>query len=1247
MALRARTHVFLLLLACILPMLGFSAFAIVTLSDAEREADKTQSTSTARALSASVDMKLKTGAAALAVLATSESLYSADLSRFYEQCLEIARQHNAWIILADASGQSIFNTRVSLGSPLPRLQLLDLVEAAVRDRAIQISGIFTGGMSGRPQVSIYAPVVRQDQVTHVLIMSLEPDEIRRVLLEQYLPETWRAVVVDRENRVVTRNRVLDRTPVAIVVPALAEQLQATNETSFVAPDESGTILLSTFTKSAYSGWTLVVGIPVSELNAPQRRSLLAIGIAAGVMLLLGVVVAAWIGGRLNRSMGRLSSAALALALGEEAPLTPVRTNVAEINDVMSSLGRASDQLLWRSRERDRAEAALRESEQRFRDIAEVSADSIWEMGPDLRFTSFHGDFYGQHLIDPPTVIGKTRWELVGADPAQDEMWHQHKLDLESHRPFRQFRIISSTKGHRSFLSISGKPVFNEAGTFLGYRGTATNEDAIVEARERAEQAEALLRDAIESIAEGFAIFDANGCLVMQNQRNREIFGGALDHVRPGMTFEQILREGIAKGLYVGAHGQEEEWIAERLNQHRDNSGVMEQRLGNGRWLLITARRMKNGGIASTRMDITAMKQAQAALRESEQRFRDIAEVSADWIWETGPDSRLTHFHGDFQGHDRIDPPDLIGKTVAEILGLDPKTDPAWQKHLLDLEARTPFRRLRVAARVYDRRIFLSISGKPRFGESGEFLGYRGTATDETAIFEVREQVDRAEALLRDAVESSSEGFAIFDPQDRLVMFSDRNREIYGDGLEYMHPGMTFEQILRAGLAKGLYAEAQGREEEWLADRLRQHQEASGIIEQRLSNGRWVLITERRMQNGGMATTRMDITALKEAQAALRESETRLERAQEIAGIGSWELDVATGRYIWSKEMYRIRDLSPETFDPTTDRLAGSIHEDDFPSVHEWLVRLKSGAPQETIEYRTQRPSGEWRIVSLEGRAIPNEAGAITRVAGTLRDITELRHAEQEHRELEQQLQHSQKLEALGVLAGGIAHDLNNALVPIFVTAKLGLKHAGEDARLRREFDLIYQSGVRARDLIKRILAFSRKEAVNRRGFRLDQIIADDLAMLRASTPSTIAIEADIQPVPEIFGEPEQMHQVVINLVTNAVQAVGARLGTISVSLGAAAQGTADSTPFIRLAIRDTGCGMDEATMRRIFEPFFTTKPVGEGTGLGLSMVHGVVTSHGGTIRVESEPGKGTCFTIELPTAATPAESAFASAGAAA
>ena len=262
----------------------------------------------------------------------------------------------------------------------------------------------------------------------------------------------------------------------------------------------------------------------------------------------------------------------------------------------------------------------------------------------------------------------------------------------------------------------------------------------------------------------------------------------------------------------------------------------------------------------------------------------------------------------------------------------------------------------------------------------------------------------------------------------------------------------------------------------------------------------------------------------------------------------------------------------------------------------------------------------------------DDGGKATHLIAALRDVTELRTAEARQREMEQQLLHSQKLEALGTLAGGVAHELNNTLVPVLALAKLTMRGLPEGGREHANLATISRAAERARDLVQQIVAFSRKDAPKRVTVDLAELVSGCLKLLAASLPSTIQIAETISDVLPICGDPGQLHQVVVNLVVNAAQAIGNGMGTIAVTLTdiRACAGDPAMTPFIRLSVRDTGCGMDEATRRRIFEPFFTTKPVGEGTGLGLSVVHGVVVDHGGRITVHSEPGHGTCVEVFLP-----------------
>jgi PAS domain S-box-containing protein len=266
----------------------------------------------------------------------------------------------------------------------------------------------------------------------------------------------------------------------------------------------------------------------------------------------------------------------------------------------------------------KTEQRLRQSERMFQDIAEVSGDWIWETDREHRFTTLSGGSTVALPVRPNTLIGMTRWAGAHADPERDAEWGRHKADLDAHRPFRRFRYsISLPTGGHMFVSASGKPVFDDANEFIGYHGTATDETVIVEARRRAERAEALLRSAIESISEGFAIYDDDERLVMSNASYRSLFDDNGEQLVPGTRFEEVLRHGLAKEKYPDAIGREAEWIAEQLHQHRNPKEAIEFRLRNDRWALVTKRRMANGWTAVLRVDITAHKLAEEQLRQAQ------------------------------------------------------------------------------------------------------------------------------------------------------------------------------------------------------------------------------------------------------------------------------------------------------------------------------------------------------------------------------------------------------------------------------------------------------------------------------------------------------------------------------------------------------------------------------------------------------------------------------------------------------
>jgi nitrogen-specific signal transduction histidine kinase/ActR/RegA family two-component response regulator len=236
------------------------------------------------------------------------------------------------------------------------------------------------------------------------------------------------------------------------------------------------------------------------------------------------------------------------------------------------------------------------------------------------------------------------------------------------------------------------------------------------------------------------------------------------------------------------------------------------------------------------------------------------------------------------------------------------------------------------------------------------------------------------------------------------------------------------------------------------------------------------------------------------------------------------------------------------------------------------------------------------------------------------------------------LHQAQKMEAMGALAGGIAHDFNNLLFPIIGHAEMVLDDLPQDSPLRESIQQIYTGAVRARELVHQILAFSRQEKSERIQMKMQPILKEGLKLLRSSIPATIAIRQRISPdCGPVTADPVQIHQILMNLATNAYHAMEHDVGTLTVGLESCRLDTPETIDpalapgtYACLTVADTGMGMDAGTLDKIFTPFFTTKEKGKGTGMGLSVVHGIVTDMKGAVQVHSEPGKGSEFRVYLP-----------------
>jgi signal transduction histidine kinase len=387
-------------------------------------------------------------------------------------------------------------------------------------------------------------------------------------------------------------------------------------------------------------------------------------------------------------------------------------------------------------------------------------------------------------------------------------------------------------------------------------------------------------------------------------------------------------------------------------------------------------------------------------------------------------------------------------------------------------------------------------------------------------------------------------------------------------------------------------------------------------------------------------TTEDVTERKKAEKALQESQASLEFAQSMAHLGSWDLDLAEGRGRWSKEMFRLFERDPALGVPNFTDFVEMVHPEDRTQLLEAQQRVIESGEQCRQEFRTTPARGPIHHFASIIQAVKDSSGSVQRVAGAVQDITERKQAEQNQRELEAQIQQGQKLESLGILAGGIAHDFNNLLTAILGHANLALMDLAPESPARESLCEIDKATSRAAELCRQMLAYAGKGRFVVEPINLSRLVEELTRLLHVSISKKALLRCQLaEGLPAVDADPAQLRQLAMNLVINAADAIGDADGIITISTGTmqcdedslrGGQLTAPPIPgrYVYLEVIDTGCGMDAQTRARIFDPFFTTKFTGRG--LGLSAVLGIVRSHHGALKVESELGLGTTFRVLFP-----------------
>jgi len=375
-------------------------------------------------------------------------------------------------------------------------------------------------------------------------------------------------------------------------------------------------------------------------------------------------------------------------------------------------------------------------------------------------------------------------------------------------------------------------------------------------------------------------------------------------------------------------------------------------------------------------------------------------------------------------------------------------------------------------------------------------------------------------------------------------------------------------------------------------------------------------------------------------AELKEGRLRLELALHGYDLGLWDWNIPSGRVDFNERWAEMLGYSLDEIEPNVAIWEKLAHPDDWPAVHAAIdLHLRGKTSSYECELRMRHKDGHWVWIHDCGKAVERSAdGAPIRVAGTHLDITERKHAEAEHEKLEVQFRQAQKMEAVGRLAGGVAHDFNNMLQVIISYAELALGKLTPSDPLHAAVQQIMKASRRSADLTGQLLAFARKQLIAPKVVDLNESVAGILKMLQR----LIGEDIDLAFVPghdlgKVKIDPSQVDQILANLAVNARDAISS-VGKVTIETDNAdfdesyCQSHDGFLPgqYVLLAVNDDGCGMDKETQARLFEPFFTTKPQGQGTGLGLATVYGIVKQNNGFINVYSEQGKGTTFMIYLP-----------------
>ncbi|MDD2235814.1 MAG: PocR ligand-binding domain-containing protein [Kiritimatiellae bacterium] len=642
----------------------------------------------------------------------------------------------------------------------------------------------------------------------------------------------------------------------------------------------------------------------------------------------------------------------------------------------------------------------------------------------------------------------------------------------------------------------------------------------------------------------------------------------------------------------------------------------------------------------TCLDITKLKQAEEGFRTSKERLSITLNSIADGVISTNEDGRIVHMNPMAESLCGWTLADAAGKPLAEVFRIvhaetrEAVANPV--KEVLEKGTTVALANHTVLISKNGSEYQIADSAAPIKTKKGEIRGVVLVFSDVTEKYANQKKIKESEKKYHSLFSEMAEGVyihkMIYNQEGEAVNY----RIIDANPASGKHLNIKSEEAI-GKLATELF----GTEEVPFLD----------IYEKVTKTGihfefekyfhpmkKHFHISVYSLGNGKFGTVFADITERKRFEKELRERDEDLKETQRIAHVGSWHLDILTNEVTWSEELYKMYGFDPSLPPPSYSEHHTFFTPESWDRLSKALPKtIETGIPYE-LELETVQKDNRNGWIWVRGEVELDEKGATVGLRGAAQDITERKHIEEDQRKLQTQLIQAQKMESVGRLAGGVAHDFNNMLGVILGHADMIMEELDPALPIYADLEEISKAAQRSAALTRQLLAFARKQTVTPKVINLNETLEGMLQMLHRLIGEDIELVwRPGKDLALVKIDPSQVDQMLANLCVNARGAI-ADVGRITIETGTVVfdeeycSEHVDFVPgeFVKLSVSDDGCGMDQETLAQIFEPFFTTKELGKGTGLGLATIYGIVKQNNGFVNVYSEPGQGTTFAICLP-----------------